>query len=144
MMKRILIIGAGFGGLATAAELSSEGFEVTVLEAHTYPGGSAGTFFHKGYRFDAGATLAGGFAEGGIMDNIARRFDIDWGAQPTLKAMQVHLPPNLQVTRWSDKDLWREERSMGLCKPIALVASPNAGRSSESDFNEQGLVSGYQ
>jgi C-3',4' desaturase CrtD len=110
MMKRILIIGAGFGGLATAAELSSEGFEVTVLEAHTYPGGSAGTFFHKGYRFDAGATLAGGFAEGGIMDNIARRFDIDWGAQPTLKAMQVHLPPNLQVTRWSDKDLWREER----------------------------------
>jgi C-3',4' desaturase CrtD len=110
MMKRILIIGAGFGGLATAAELSSEGFEVTVLEAHTYPGGSAGTFFHKGYRFDAGATLAGGFAEGGIMDDIARRFDIDWGAQPTLKAMQVHLPDNLQVTRWTDKDLWREER----------------------------------
>ena len=43
-MKRIVIVGAGFGGLSAAAELSSLGFEVTVLEAHIYPGGSAGTF----------------------------------------------------------------------------------------------------
>jgi phytoene dehydrogenase-like protein len=67
-MKRILIVGAGFGGLAAAAELSTLGFEVTVLEAHIYPGGSAGTFFHQGYQFDAGATLAGGFAPGAVMD----------------------------------------------------------------------------
>ena len=110
MMKRILIIGAGFGGLATAAELSQEGFEVTVLEAHTYPGGSAGTFFHKGYRFDAGATLAGGFAQGGIMEDIARRFEIDWGARSTPKAMQVHLPGDLRVTRWTDTEVWQNER----------------------------------
>ena len=32
-----------------------------MLEAHVYPGGCAGTFYHQGYRFDAGATLAGGF-----------------------------------------------------------------------------------
>ena len=109
-MKRILVIGAGFGGLASAAELSREGFEVTVLEAHTYPGGSAGTFTHKGYRFDAGATLAGGFAPGGIMDNIAQRFGIDWEARPTSKAMLIHLPDNLRITRWADLELWREER----------------------------------
>jgi C-3',4' desaturase CrtD len=109
-MKRILIIGAGFGGLATAAELSKQGFEITVLEAHTYAGGSAGTFFHKGYRFDAGATLAGGFNPGGIMDTIAQRYDIDWEARSSLKAMRVYLPDNLQVTRWTDKEFWREER----------------------------------
>jgi len=61
-MKKVLVIGAGYGGLAAATELSRRGFNVTVLEAHIYPGGSAGTFFHQGYRFDAGATLAGGFA----------------------------------------------------------------------------------
>ena len=70
-MKRILVIGAGFGGLAAAAELSQRGHAVTVLEAHVYPGGSAGTFYHQGYRFDAGATLAGGFAPGGIIDSLS-------------------------------------------------------------------------
>jgi len=55
-MNKIVIIGSGFGGLSAAAELSRRGFEVDVLEAHIYPGGSAGTFFHKGYRFDAGAS----------------------------------------------------------------------------------------
>ena len=35
------------------------GFPVTVLEAHIYAGGCAGTFYHQGFRFDAGATLAG-------------------------------------------------------------------------------------
>ena len=79
-----------------------------MLEAHTYPGGSAGTFTHKGYRFDAGATLAGGFAPGGIMENFARRFDIDWGAFPTSKAMQVHLQDNLHITYLTDLELWRD------------------------------------
>src|SRR4051794_12907025 len=59
--QRIIVIGAGIGGLTAAALLAHDGFDVTVLEAHVYPGGCAGTFFHKGYRFDAGATLAGGF-----------------------------------------------------------------------------------
>ena len=60
-MKKIVVVGAGFGGLSIAAELSRLGFEVTVFEAHVYPGGSAGTFYHQGYQFEAGATLAGVF-----------------------------------------------------------------------------------
>ena len=42
-MKRIVIIGAGVGGLTTAAVLSHAGLDVTVLEAHVYAGGSAGS-----------------------------------------------------------------------------------------------------
>ncbi len=56
-MSRIVVIGAGIGGLTTAAILARAGLDVTVLEAHIYPGGCAGTFYHQGYRFDAGATL---------------------------------------------------------------------------------------
>ena len=42
-MKAIVIIGAGVGGLTAAAFLSRAGLAVTVLEAHVYPGGCAGT-----------------------------------------------------------------------------------------------------
>ncbi len=57
----IVVIGAGIGGLTTAAVLAKAGLPVTLLEAHVYPGGCAGTFYHKKYHFDAGATLAGAF-----------------------------------------------------------------------------------
>jgi C-3',4' desaturase CrtD len=109
-MKRILVIGAGFGGLAAAAELSQRGHAVTVLEAHVYPGGSAGTFYHKGYRFDAGATLAGGFAPGGVMDQLGQHLNIDWQATLTSQAMLVHLPDGSTVTRWTEPDRWQAER----------------------------------
>lgn len=109
-MKKIVIIGAGFGGLSAAAELSRLGFEVTVLEAHIYPGGSAGTFFHQGYKFDAGATLAGGFAQGAVMDRLGQHFNIDWQAGLASVAMLVHLPDGSTVTRWTDQERWTAER----------------------------------
>ncbi len=108
--KQIVVIGAGIGGLTTAAELARAGHDVTVLEAHIYPGGSAGTFFHKGYRFDAGATLAGGFAPGMPLDILGRRYGIDWQAHTEAAAMLVHLGQGPAITRWNDPDLWREER----------------------------------
>ncbi|MCB0132713.1 MAG: FAD-dependent oxidoreductase, partial [Caldilineaceae bacterium] len=37
----IVVIGAGVGGLTTAARLAKAGLNVTVLEAHIYPGGCA-------------------------------------------------------------------------------------------------------
>jgi C-3',4' desaturase CrtD len=110
-MKRVVVIGAGFGGLTTAAEIARQGLDVTVLEAHVYPGGSAGTFFHQGYLFDAGATLAGGFAEGAPMNMLGSRFDIDWQEKYVKEAMVVHLPDGEMVTRWTDDVRWREERT---------------------------------
>jgi len=111
-MNRVVIVGAGFGGLAAGAELSNLGLDVTVLEAQVYPGGCAGTFYHKGYRFDAGATLAGGFAPGAPMDRLGRHFDIDWEARPAARAMAVYMPDKTTVTRWTDINRWKNEREM--------------------------------
>ncbi|RLT45603.1 MAG: FAD-dependent oxidoreductase [Chloroflexi bacterium] len=111
MKEKIVVVGAGIGGLTSAAILARQGYDVTVLEAHIYPGGCAGTFYHQGYRFEAGATLAGGFYAGGPMDLVAQATGIpSWPAHPTTDVMQVHLPAGAQITRYGDERRWAEQR----------------------------------
>jgi phytoene dehydrogenase-like protein len=106
----VVVIGAGIGGLTTAALLARAGLDLTVLEAHIYPGGCAGTYYHRGYRFDAGATLAGGFSPGGPLDRLAALLDLTWPAHQADPAMVVHLPGGLRVHRWASTDRWTAER----------------------------------
>lgn len=105
-----VVIGAGIGGLTAAALLLQAGHQVTVLEAHTYPGGSAGTFYNRGYRFDAGATLAGGLAPGGPHARLAEHLGLSWPIRPADPAWVTHLPER-SVTQWGDPARWQEERA---------------------------------
>jgi C-3',4' desaturase CrtD len=109
MEHKIIVIGAGVGGLTAAALLAKRGFDVTVLEAHVEPGGCAATFFHKGYRFDVGATLVGGFHPGGPHHIVGEQLGITWPIRSVDPAMQVHLRDR-SITRWSDAARWCEER----------------------------------
>ncbi len=52
-----LVIGAGIGGIATAARLARRGWQVTVVEKCERPGGRCGRLRVNGYSFDTGATL---------------------------------------------------------------------------------------
>ncbi len=53
----VLVIGAGLGGIALAARLARDGFDVTVLEKNDAPGGRCGQLRLDGHRFDTGPTL---------------------------------------------------------------------------------------
>lgn len=55
--KKAIVIGAGIAGIATAIRLSVQGFQVTVFEKNTYPGGKLSAFSQDGYQFDAGPSL---------------------------------------------------------------------------------------
>ncbi len=52
-----LIIGSGFGGLASAVRLAARGYDVTVLEKLDGPGGRAYVHRRDGHTFDAGPTI---------------------------------------------------------------------------------------
>jgi len=52
--KKAIIIGAGFSGLAAASVLAQGGFDVTVIEKNSTPGGRARKFAENGFTFDMG------------------------------------------------------------------------------------------
>ncbi len=54
--KKIAVIGSGFSGLSAAASLSGKGYDVTVFEKNSMPGGRARKLEENGYRFDMGPT----------------------------------------------------------------------------------------
>src|SRR5207244_12992292 len=54
MSRRIIIVGAGMGGLTAALRLARHGFAVRVLEARPSAGGLAAGFEQDGLTFDAG------------------------------------------------------------------------------------------
>jgi phytoene dehydrogenase-like protein len=56
-MARIVVIGAGMGGLAAAARLATVGHKVTLCEAGPTHGGMLGRYERDGFRFDTGPTL---------------------------------------------------------------------------------------
>lgn len=54
MKKKILVIGAGFSGLAGATILAKHGMDVELVEKHAIPGGRARKFSSNGFTFDMG------------------------------------------------------------------------------------------
>lgn len=107
-MSKIVVVGAGVAGATAAALLAKAGHDVTLLEAHIYPGGCAGTFYHQKYLFDAGATLAGGFQPGGPHDVVGKMLGIDWRIKPAEPAWKVYLPDRT-ITRFGCEPCWHRE-----------------------------------
>lgn len=56
-MKKAVVIGAGFGGLALAIRLQAAGIPTVVLEQRDKPGGRAYVYEDQGFTFDGGPTV---------------------------------------------------------------------------------------
>ena len=55
--KSAVIIGAGIGGITTSIYLAKNGYNVSIYEKNSVPGGRCGRLIHEGHRFDLGATM---------------------------------------------------------------------------------------
>lgn len=73
----VAVVGAGFGGLASALHLVESGASVALFEALKYPGGCASTFEKGGARYETGATLFSGLGERGLFERWRQRHDMD-------------------------------------------------------------------
>lgn len=105
--NRVVVIGSGIGGLSAAALLAQADYDVTVLEAQIYPGGCASTFIHKGYRFESGATVVGGFQPNGPHHLLGQQLELEWPVRAHDPAWVVHLPDRAVALTTDNADVLR-------------------------------------
>jgi len=90
MPQRVLVIGAGFAGLAAATSLADKGYDVTILEKNSSPGGRARLFREKGFTFDMGPSW---YWMPDVFENYFARF----GRKPSDYYELVRLDPSYAV-----------------------------------------------
>ncbi|BDI30111.1 dehydrosqualene desaturase [Capsulimonas corticalis] len=89
--KKVVIVGAGIGGLATAMRLQARGgFSVTVLEKNAAAGGRCNIWESEGYRFDTGPSLL-------LMTDIYRELFAFCGADFDALVPLIKMEPNYGV-----------------------------------------------
>lgn len=118
---RVIVVGAGIGGLVAALELAAKGADVTVLERAAGPGGKLRTVDVGGVAIDAGPTV---FTMRWVFETLFASVGLDF-------ADHVQLEPARTLARhaWCDGsqlDLHADlERTVNA---ISTFASPDEGR----------------
>ena len=95
--KKVLIIGAGFAGLSAASFLAQKGWQVTVVEKNSLPGGRARKFESNGFVFDMGPSWY-------WMPDTFERYFAQFGKKVSDYYQLQRLDPSYRV--YFEKDQW--------------------------------------
>jgi C-3',4' desaturase CrtD len=111
-MSKVIVIGAGIGGLTAGALLARYGYDVTIYDQAIIPGGCASSFKRQGFSFDVGATQVAGLEQGGIHYRIFQELGIELPlATECDPACAVFLPKETEpINVWRNPQQWAEER----------------------------------
>jgi phytoene desaturase len=124
--ESVTVVGAGIGGLATAAYLADSGADVTILERHDDPGGRTGRITDGGFTFDTGPSWY-------LMPDVFERFFDHFDRSPDDYYSLTRLDPNYRVF-WKDGEARRASNSSSGQRPrehgdqVDVPADPAAVR----------------
>lgn len=90
MAKKVIVIGSGFAGLSAATCLAQEGYDVTILEKNSTPGGRARQFVEQGFTFDMGPSWY-------WMPDVFEQYFAHFGKQPSDYYDLVRLDPSYSI-----------------------------------------------
>lgn len=122
-MKKIAVIGAGFSGIAAATTLAANGYDVTVYEKNSSPGGRARKFEVEGFLFDMGPSWY-------WMPNVFEKYFAAFGKAVSDYYELERLSPSYRVF-FSKQEIWDipsgrnelidffEEKEKGSAKQLA-------------------------
>ena len=142
-MSRVVIVGAGLGGLGVALRLQGAGHDVTVLEQRDRPGGRAYQLRDQCFTWDTGPSLVTmpwvleeTFAAGGLdlhREITLRELDpfyrIRWaGEERHLDFVRDPEHMAQEIARFSPRDAAAFPRYMAAMKPIYEDGILGAGR----------------
>ena len=142
-MSRIVVIGAGLGGLGAALRLKGMGHDVTVVEQRPTPGGRASQIKDGGYTWDTGPSLITMpwvleevFAAGGLdfHTEVALReldpfYRIFWaGEERHLDFVRDRTAMQAEIAKFSPRDAAAFPAYMAAMEPIYTHGILGAGR----------------
>jgi 1-hydroxycarotenoid 3,4-desaturase len=106
--KRVIVIGAGIGGLVSALELAARGVEVLVLERASRPGGKMRELTLGGAAMDAGPTV----------------FTMRWVFEELFESIGLRLADHLTLQPVSvlARHAWSDDRRLDLFADVARSA----------------------
>ncbi|MDX1939727.1 MAG: phytoene desaturase family protein [Saprospiraceae bacterium] len=90
MAKKVIVIGSGFAGLSAATCLAQAGYDVTVLEKNSTPGGRARQFVEQGFVFDMGPSWY-------WMPDVFEQYFAHFGKKPSDYYDLVRLDPSYRI-----------------------------------------------
>ena len=97
MLKKVVIIGSGFSGLSAACFMAKEGWDVTVLEKQSTPGGRARQLNEAGFTFDMGPSWY-------WMPDVFERFFNCFGKKVSDYYVLKRLDPSYKIY-WPDVEM---------------------------------------
>jgi phytoene desaturase len=90
LAKKVIVIGSGFAGLSAATSLAQSGYEVTILEKNSVPGGRARQFVAEGFTFDMGPSWY-------WMPDVFEQYFAQFGKKPADYYDLVRLDPSYSI-----------------------------------------------
>jgi len=125
--KKALVIGAGFAGMSTASFLAKAGWEVTVVEKNSLPGGRARKFEVEGFRFDMGPSWY-------WMPDIFEKYFAHFGKKVSDLYALKRLDPSYRV--YFEKTNWDIPANYESFKQLLESIEPGAGKALDAFLQE--------